>query len=375
MENTLKILGYFSRAETTREYNGYFCSVGRVLCIVIIGSICGLRSVKQISNWSVHEKTRKFMAENFAIHTIPSYVQLLNVLKIIKPKSLNECFMNWTQSLIPQTIKGLTVAIDGKTIRSVGKMKCHDESLHIVSAHVAELGITIGQNAVESKSNEIPAVQKLMEMLDISGYLVVADALNCQKKTAEAIIKGGGDYLLSVKGNQEKLMENIEEHMLEPENRENMDSASTIETNRGRLEQRTAYITNDVTWLLGYTNWVSLSCVGMINRQVIRNDVMSSEWHYFISSRQLTAEQLLQYARGEWSVEVMHWLLDVHFDEDFCSIEDLTTQKNLNISRKVALNSIKTFKETKGLKSPLSKIMLDCLIDCDSILEVLNCAC
>jgi len=372
MEITQTIIRYFNEVETIEEYNGYFCSTGRVLTIVIIGSICGLRSVKQISDWAEHEKIKDFLADTFAIFTIPSYVQMLNVLKRINPKSLNQCFMNWTQTLIPKTLKNLTISIDGKTIRSVGKMKCHDESLHIISAHIAELGVTIGQNAVESKSNEIPAVRELIKIINISDCLIVADALNCQKETAKAIIKGGGDYLLSVKSNQKTLMNSIENHMLDISNQTHMDTACVFERNKDRLEQRTAFTTSDISWLQKREKWDSLSCVGMINRQVIRNSRVSNEWHFFISSRQLTAEELLRFARNEWSVEVVHWLLDIHYREDFCAIEDINTQQNLNIIRKLALNSIKSYKHKYCVKSALSKIMQDCLIDCTSILNVLN---
>ena len=95
-----------------------------------------------------------------------------------------------------------TIAIDGKTIRSTDKMHDYDSPLHIVSALVAEQGITIAQKAVRGKTNEIPIVQELIKELDIRGKTVVADALHCQKKTAQAIIEGKGEYLLSVKSNQ-----------------------------------------------------------------------------------------------------------------------------------------------------------------------------
>jgi predicted transposase YbfD/YdcC len=75
-------------------------------------------------------------------------------------------------------------------------MNEYKSPLHIVSAHVAELGITIGQQTVYDKSNEIPAVRELIKLLELEGCLVVADALNCQKETAEAIIKARADYLL-----------------------------------------------------------------------------------------------------------------------------------------------------------------------------------
>ena len=99
----------------------------------------------------------------------------------------------------------------------------------------------------------------------------------------------------------------------------------------------------------------------------------SDEWHYYISSRKLTADELLAHARMEWSVETMHWLLDVHFNEDDCRIEDKTVQQNLNIVRKIALNSIKHYKNIGGNKRPISKIMMDCILESLFLLNILLC--
>ena len=338
---------------------------------MILGSICGLRNLSQIHQWASHQKVKSFLEEHYDIMSIPCYSWLLSLLKIISPKSLNQCFIKWSQSLMPTSLKDLTMSFDGKTIRSTGKMESYDEALHIVSAHIAELGLTVGQKSVDGKSNEIPAVRELIALLNISGCIVVADALNCQKKTAKAIIDGGGDYLLNVKDNQETLKNDIKDYVQDADLQQSMDSSSTLEKNRGRIERRTAYATNDVQWLPNKEEWESLTFIGAINRQVTNKNVITDEWHYYISSRQLTAEELLKYARNEWSVETMHWLLDVHFSEDYCRVEDANIQQNLNIVRKIALNSIKNYKAKTKNKRPLSKIMLDCLIDCKFVLKVL----
>jgi predicted transposase YbfD/YdcC len=292
---------------------------------------------------------------------------------MIKPESLNNCFIKWARTLIPGYIGNMTMSFDGKTVRSTGKMESYGQALHIVSAHIAELGLTAGQKAVDGKSNEIPAVCDLIKLLNINGCVVVADALNCQKKTAKAIIEGGGDYLLSVKDNQETLKEDIEDYVQDPELRQSMDKFGVCEKNRGGIERRTAYTTQDIDWLEGKGEWESLACIGAVNTKFTDKNVKTNEWHYCISSRRLTAPELLKYARNEWSVETMHWLLDVHFCEDYCRVQNANVQQSLNIVRKIALNSIRDYKRKTNSKRPLSKIMLDCLIDCELILEVCGC--
>jgi len=141
--------------------------------------------------------------------------------------------MNWTQTFLPEGTKGLTLSFDGKTIRSTGKMDKYDSALHIVSAHIAELGITIGQQTVDDKSNEIPAVRELVNLLNIEGCMVVADALHCQKETARAILDAKADYLLSVKDNQPILKQDIEDFIQDEDLQKTMDIFKSCEKTMG----------------------------------------------------------------------------------------------------------------------------------------------
>lgn len=235
--------------------------------------------------------------------------------------------------------------------------------LNIISAQIAEYGLTIAQTAVPDKTNEIPAVQELLSKLKIKGCLIVADALHCQTKTAQVIIDKKADYLLKVKGNQKELMNQIKEYVEDEDLRKGMDFAQTIEKNRGRIERRTAYITQDVSWLYGKEKWIKLKSIGAIRSEVTHKDKTTVTWHYYISSRALSVEELLKRARLEWSVEAMHWFLDVHFNEDQCRITEENTQRNLNIFRKVAINYVKMYKDKYKPKSALSHIMFDCLME------------
>jgi len=359
---------YFAEVETIEEYNGYFFSVSTAITISILGTFCGLRNMKQIHQWASNSKIKQFLSEKFGIENLACYSWYTQVLGLIKPESFNECFKKWILDSV-KSVNGLTLSFDGKTVRSTGNMRKYKNPLHIVSAQIAELGITFGQKSVDGKSNEIPAVRELIELLDIKGCLIVADALNCQKKTAKAIIKNGGDYLLSVKGNQKTLKCEISNHIEDVVLLKTMDKAITREKNRGRIETRTAYTTCDIDWLNGKDKWINLICIGAINTQFETESGKSDEWHYFISSRKLTAEELLKHARLEWSVETMHWLLDVHFSEDFCRVAEQRTQEVLNIIRKIVINSLRFYKNSSCSKAAFSHLMLDCMIEHENILN------
>jgi len=188
---------YFAEVETVEEYNGYFFSVSAAITISILGTFCGLRNMKQIHQWASNGKIRKFLSQNYGIENLVCCSWYTQVLGLIKPVSFNECFAKWVMSSVKEDIKNVTLSFDGKTVRSTAKMKKYKNPLHIVSAQIAEYWITFGQKSVDDKSNEIPAVRELIELLEIEGCLIVADALNCQKETVKTIIKNGGGYLLS----------------------------------------------------------------------------------------------------------------------------------------------------------------------------------
>ena len=367
---TTNISEYFADVETVDEYSGYFFSAKAAITIAVLGTFCGLRNMKQIHQWASNDKIQEFLSEKFGIESIVCYSWFTQVLGLIKPESFNECFIRWVSDSVK--ISGKTLALDGKTVRSTATMRSYKKPLHIVSAQISQLGITLGQQAVDGKSNEIPAVRQLLDLLEIKGCMIVADAMHCQRETARKIIEKQGDYLLCAKDNQPDLKESIEDYVQDFELRNLMDSCSKIEKNSGRTERRTAFVTGDIDWLYGKENWANLACVGAINTQFTTKDSTSNEWHYYISNRKLTAAELLHHARCEWSVETMHWLLDVHFGEDFCRALEQRTQENLNIVRKIVLNVLRDYKNATGSKAAFTHLMLDCLIEPMRILDFLG---
>lgn len=371
MKKNNMITEYFEEVETIKEYDGYYYKISDIVTIVILGSICGLENTQQIRQWAAKDRIKEFLKEKFQIYRIPSYYWFTCILKLIKPESLNKCFENWVYSVMPEKANKLTISLDGKTIRSTTGMKKYESPLHIISAQISELGLTLSQNIVDGKSNEIPAVQELLKELNIKGTLVTADALNCQKETAKIIIEQKADYLLSVKDNHQNLKKDIEDFVKDKELQNTMQNVTKTEKNRDRIETRTAYVAHDINWLGQKDEWKNLCCIGAVNKKTSTENGETNEWYYYISSRLLTPEELLHHARMEWSVETMHWLLDVHFDEDHCRVQDKNVQLTLNMARKCAINIIKLFKSQTGSKKPMSNIMLDCLVDERDLLQII----
>jgi len=321
--------------------------------------LSSLQNMDDIHEWSKAEPVRKLLLEEFSIERIPCRAQFYNIIGCIDPEKFSRAFIGWMQSVLGCGVMGKTIAIDGKSVCSTGKLTQDGSMLHIASAIVSEHGLVIGSQECTTKTGEITAFRELIDMLDISGSVVVADALHCNRKSAQAVIEAKADYLLCVKDNNPTLKADIELYM----QNERMEKHEKVEKNGGRIEKRTAYVTHEIEWLVGKDGWKNLACIGAIHTEFEKNGKKSDAWHYYISSASLSAQSLLCHARLEWGVEAMHWLLDVHFAEDKTRVWDMNVQKSLNIMRKIALNLAKSFKSDTASKQPLSGILKRNLFD------------
>ena len=226
--------------------------------------------------------------------------------------------MNWTESLFANL--GLKqIAIDGKTLR--GTRQEGLGALHLVSAWVSKNHLSLGQVAVNEKSNEITAIPKLLEMLNLKGALVTIDAMGCQKEIARKIVDGGGDYLLTVKGNQETLLNDLQgafEKALETDFAGlDHDTYETNEFAHGRLERRLYTVIEDPMNVSQAEAWTSLRVIGMCCSERNIDGKVSSEVRFFIGSKRAKARFYGKALRNHWAIENgLHWHLDVSFNED-----------------------------------------------------------
>lgn len=353
--------------ERDSAHRGYWYRISDILTMVICGMMCSLQTIDDIHEWSVSKPTRELLSNQFGIEKIPCRAQFYNILGYVKPKKFNEVFIKWVQTVLCGNKKGKTIAIDGKTICSTDKLTEDGSVLHIASAIVSEYGLVIGSRDCETKLDEPKAFRELVDMLDVKGAVVVADALHCTRKSAEAVVEAEADYLFAVKDNTPALKANIELFVRE----EDLEKHVKTEKNGGRIERRTAYACRDIDWLDGKKDWKNLQFIGAIHTEFEKDGKCSSEWHYYISSAPLTAESLLKHARLEWRVEAMHWLLDVHFAEDKTRVWNMNVQKSLNIMRKIALNLANHFKSKTESKIPISGILKRNLFDLSNLASFL----
>lgn len=283
---------------------------------------------------------------------IPSHDTFGRVFSLLDPVEFQEAFQMWVCA-IQDRVKGI-VAIDGKTARRSHDRAKGKKAIHLVSAWACENELALGQVKVDNKSNEITAIPELLSMLDIQGCLVTIDAMGCQRSIAKAIVDKNADYLLAVKGNQETLLEDVEQEFkhAQADGFAHMDHLyfETLEKNHGRIEKRQYWLTHDIEGLGTIERWPKLHAMAMCRATRTVKEQTSIEDRYFITStKHKDVKKIAIAIRNHWGIEnKLHWVLDVAFQEDQSRIRTGYAAENMATIRKIALNVLKNNKSKKG---------------------------
>jgi predicted transposase YbfD/YdcC len=291
----------------------------------------------------------------------PSHDTFERLFQRLDPVRFGKCFSSWTAGLANEL--GLKhVAIDGKTSR--GSAREGLRALHLVSAWAVANHLSLGQVACEAKSNEITAIPRLLELLELKGALVSIDAMGCQKEIAKKIVERGADYVLEAKGNQERLRDDIAASVAcaEAEGLEEVkhDTFASEEKGHGRLEKRRFIVLYDTSGIRDKDKWEKLSAVGMCIRERLEKGKTTIEIHYFIGSRVMSASDYALALRGHWGIENnLHWQLDVSFHEDDNRTADRNACENLSLLRRLALAHLKRLDLKKSIKNKRYAAALD----------------
>lgn len=323
--------------------------VGRsrhLLVDIIVLAICGV--IADCDDWSdivlfAQQRLAWFQRFLRLPGGIPSHDTFERVFAKLEPRTLGVCCLAWLRQAADLVGAG-HIAIDGKTLRGSAGSKWGP--LHLVSAWATQAKVTLGQVAVDGKSNEITAIPKLLELLDLRGALVSIDAMGCQKEIAKKIVAKGGDYVLTVKGNQEQLLEDVQATVgraLEGElPKHRVVQHTTTEEGHGRQETRTYVVVDYVKDIRDRQAWPELRVVGMCGSERTVNGITTTEVRYFIGSRQMGARDYAKVLRGHWGIENnLHWHLDISLGEDQSRIQERHAAENFALLRKMALSLLK----------------------------------
>ena len=368
-----EIRKYYSTIEERRYER--FCEhkLADILILVHCAVMCGLDKLEEIEEYG--KEKREWLKEVFGIERIPSDSTLSRVLSLLNPDIVVNCVVEMMKEALG--VSGEQIALDGKTICATATEMTRQEKLHIVTMYMVENGVILGQKAVPEKTNEIPVVRELLEMFALAGKVVTADAMHCNRETIEKIVQCGGDYVLALKGNQEIAQDEIgaylEDCIADP--LIEVETASTVEKNRNRIETRVCYKAPSLSWFESIHEWCELKSAYAIKRSTLGQDGKRTvETAYFISSLDTSPSRILRIVRNHWKIESLHWMLDVDYGEDDCRLLSASGHQILNILRKnaIAFHQVFIASMPQKTKPSVKKHMLHSLINNVSLLRLLS---
>lgn len=267
------------------------------------------------------------------------------------------------------------LSIDGKESRgSKRKSSAQGEvkALQTLNVYSGDYGMCLAQQFIKEKTNEIPAAQELLKLMDLRETIVTADAMNCQKGTAEMIAGSHGDYVLGLKGNQPLFYQEVKDFFdaTEQEKLRNAEGCykRTAEKEHGGIAVREYYITEETDWYSEKKEWKKLKSFGMVHKMIKKPDGSTvEEDRYYICSIGADVEAFERAARGHWGVEAMHWQLDFTFRDDKNTSMAKTGAKNLQIMKKIVMSVLRLVKESYKLS--MKRIRYELSLDYENGVE------
>ena len=345
MESPIK---YFTSLNDFRQLGKVKHKLENIIAITIAAVICGCENWYEIEDYGKQKEPWLKMFLDLP-DGVPTHDTYRRFFMWVNPKKLEQCFIEWIKSVCNIT-EGRIINIDGKCLR--GSKGDNASFVHMVSAWCNTNNMVLAQEKVDDKSNEITAIPALLEILVLKGCMVTIDAMGCQRAIAEKIVEANADYLLSVKGNQEFLLDDITEAFTYGKTE---DEYIEKEVGHGRVESRTTRVITDVNWICNKEEWKKLACIIMVfaTRYNKKTGAEEQSVRYYISSKTASAKYFHGAVRSHWGIEnKLHWCMDVIFGEDNSRKQAENSAQNFSLVNKVALNMIRNYKpdEARGSK-------------------------
>lgn len=331
------IVELLSEVPDPRGANARHC-LAELLFIALAAVLCGAESCTDMADFA-HSRL-DFLKQVLKLeHGAPSHDTFSRVFRLLDPQGFGAVFFRFVEGFAVQAAGENIVAFDGKALkRCYDKGKAHAAPM-MVSAWGAQTRMTLAAKLAPG-GNEVAAVLELLSLFDLKGCTVTADALHCHRAMAEAVVAAGGDYAISLKGNQPALLRDAQKAL---QTGKNARSAETGEHAHGRNEHR--HVTVVSAPHLGRNHdYAGLKAVAHV---VSQRDAQRAE-RFFILSRLYEPEQVLAIVREHWSIENrLHWPLDVVLDEDFDRSRKDNAPANLAMLRRFALNLLRNHPDAK----------------------------
>lgn len=352
---SVDILDCYSALDDPRQRTKVVYPLPEILLLVLCGVMAGADDFSEITRWGkLHVGfLRRFLPYR---EGIPSHDTVNAVIAALDGEAFRDAFVSWVAGLRAADQNGEVIAIDGKTSRRSGSPAAGIEPLHLVSAWASDQRLVLGQEALRGRDNEIVAIDRLLQWLEISGALVTIDAIGCQRKFAQSIIDKDADYFLALKRNQPALHDDValwfDDGLESGFAGARVDFHETIDADHGRIETRRHWVAHDIDWLKQRHDWPGLVAIVMIERDREVGAKTSRTRHFYITSLAADAALIAKAARDHWHIENrLHWVLDVVFHDDLSRLRTNHGPQNMAIIRQTALNLIKSAKGKMSFKT------------------------
>jgi predicted transposase YbfD/YdcC len=298
---TVVFLDYFKGMPDPRMRGKVDYPLDEILLLCLVAVIGGAEGAASIARYGELKLNFLRRFRPFANGT-PSHDQIGDVLASLDPEAFRCCFTAWVSALIDAPVDA--IALDGKTLCGTKKM---GRTAHIVSAFAARERLVLGQVKVGEKTNEITAIPRLLDMIDVAGAVVTIDAMGCQREIATKILEKNANYLLALKGNQSRLHDDVRMFVDEQKKLGYADTTAsrheTLDGDHGRIETRVCTVVHDVDWLVERHEWPGLKGIVVVDSTVETGGKTVKETRLYITSSALGADRLGAYVRGHWSIE------------------------------------------------------------------------
>ena len=332
--------------EDPRKERRKLHSLFDIVVMTLCGTIAGCTSWIAIAD---HANDRESWFREFLElpNGIPSHDTFERVFSLLWPDEFQRVLRHVAEAL-HEELSGGIIALDGKVLRGSFDEFAQQKQIHTVSAYSVDHGVTLAMVSTCVKSNEITAIPELLDMIDVRGAVVTLDAMGCQTEIVAKIKEQGGDYVISLKGNQGSLHESVKDYFSETslQDLQELEHSSvlyTAEKGHGRVEERAYVIVNDTSWIPGISSWEGLQSIGMVvSNRTVNGKSSKEERRHFICSIAPDVELFEKATRGHWAIEnESHHVLDVTFKEDQSRIRRDNAPENMAVVRRLANGLLK----------------------------------
>jgi predicted transposase YbfD/YdcC len=321
-----------------------------ILVISVCAFVCGADDFEDIALYGTQKEAflRTFLE---LPNGIPSHDTFNRVLKFLDKEAFAESLYRWSKEILSTLNEQYTqINIDGKVLRATAKSGHKKSGLCLLSAWVSDHKLILGQQKVDSKSNEKTALPDLLNSLDLKDSVVTIDAMACDVKNADLITSKQGHYILALKNNNKNICQQVSERFAQVKTQ--LPKNEHIDFGSGRIETRTCYVENNLTLYDDLAHWKHLKSIVIIESKREIKDKIHYETRFYLSDLALEPKEFNQYIRNHWSIEnKLHWQLDVTFREDLQRTKTGNAPENLAIIRKLSLQLLNHVADKESIKS------------------------